>query len=57
MWIVDAGKQANLIQCTNYNCMCKFVILDSEIKHIGNFNIVICPICKKKITLIKNRGE
>ena len=57
MWVVDAGKQANLIQCTNYNCMCKFVVLDTEIKHFNKYYYVICPVCKKTVKIIKDKSE
>lgn len=59
MWIVDGGKQAHLIQCTNYECMCKFYILDEEIiQHSWlKFKFVRCPICKKEIRLIDAKEE
>lgn len=55
MWVVTTGKKAHLIQCTNYECMCRFVITDDEISHDkvnDKINFVKCPICKKKIKLI-----
>ena len=57
MWIIDAGKKANIFQCTNYECMCKFIVLDNEIKHINNYYYVICPVCKKIVKIINDKSE
>lgn len=60
MWVVTTGKKAHLIQCTNYDCMCRFIITDDEIsKDVLNKNInyVKCPICGKKVRLIEDAGD
>lgn len=53
MWIVDVGKKPMIIQCSNYECMCKFAIVKEEIRtsHKG-INYIKCPVCGKEIRLI-----
>lgn len=54
MWVINGGKQATPITCSNYQCMCQFVILKGEIKrsYDGKWQFVKCPMCGKTLILI-----